>query len=106
VNSKLPKALAKASAKLKGGVVPAHVIEAGRRAAKRPRSAAWKQKMAEYWRNRGHPPGHRERRFWTAEEDAILGKYTDGLIALLSRRSVGAVRQRRSKIGVPPFIAG
>jgi hypothetical protein len=62
-NSKRPAALAKASAKLKGRIIPQHVIEAVRKAAKRPRSAAWKAKMSAYWRQRGHPPGHPESKF-------------------------------------------
>jgi hypothetical protein len=33
---------------------------------------AWRAKMSAYWREqRGHPPGHPERRFWTEEEDSL-----------------------------------
>ena len=94
-NSKTPKALAKASAKLKGRTIPPHVIEAVREAVKRPRSPAWKKKMAAYWRKRGHPPCHPERRFWTAKEQAMLGTAPDGEIARRLNRSLGAVYSMR-----------
>jgi hypothetical protein len=99
-NSKRPAALAKVSAKLKGRVIPPHVIEAVRRAAKRPRSKAWKKKMAAYWRKRGHPPGHPESRFWTRQEEALLGTDTDAKIGKRIGRTAQAVANRRIKHSV------
>jgi len=77
INSRRPEALAKTSAKLKGRIIPAQVIETVRKAAQRPRTEGWKKNMSAYWRGRGHPPGHRERRFWTADEIALLGTEAD-----------------------------
>lgn len=102
-NSKQPKALRKMSRSLKGRVQSTNTIEAVRRAARRPRSKAWKKKMAAYWRRRGHPPGHPERRFWTRREDALLGTASDAAIARKIRRSLWAVYLRRRKLGIPPF---
>jgi hypothetical protein len=102
-NSKLPKALRKLSKSLKGRVQSAATIEGVRRAAKRPRSEAWKQKLSAYWRRRGHPPGHPERRFWTKREDALLGTDSDTAIARKIRRSLWAVYLRRRKLGIAPF---
>jgi hypothetical protein len=101
--SKTPAALAKASASLKGRIQSAKTITAVRKAAKRPRSKAWKIKMAEYWRRRGHPPGHPELRFWTPDEDALLGTDTDSAIARRLGRTLKAVNQRRRKIGTARF---
>ena len=54
-NSRSPAALAKASAKLKGRIIPQHVREAVRKAAQRPRSEEWKKQMSAYWRRRDIP---------------------------------------------------
>ena len=102
-NSKKPAALAKLAAKLKGRVIPSHIIQAVREAAQRPRSLSWKKKMAEYWRKRGHPPGHPESRFWTAAEDAILGTAPDAQVAKRIKRSVSAIYNRRGRVGIPRF---
>jgi hypothetical protein len=102
-NSRTPEALAKASASLKGRIQSPSVIEAVRKAARRPRSEVWKQKMAAYWRDRGHPPGHPESRFWTAEEGALLGTGTDGEVARKIGRSQWAVRSRRIKKGIARY---
>lgn len=59
--------------------------------------------MAEYWRKRGHPPGHPESKFWTTQEDALLGKATDGRIARRIGRTFNAVNQRRLKLGISRF---
>ena len=99
-NSKTPEALAKISASLRGRIPPPSVIEAARKAARRPRSEGWKQKMAALWRERGHPPAHPERKFWTAEEDALLGTATDGEVARKIGRSIWAVSSRRFKLGI------
>jgi DNA-binding XRE family transcriptional regulator len=105
VNSKKPAALAKASAKLKGRVIPPHVIEAVRKAAKRPRSAAWKKKMSAYWRQRGHPPGHPDAKLWTPAEDYLLGTAPDVEIARRINRLPRAVYDRRVKLGIPAYFA-
>jgi hypothetical protein len=55
--SKRPKGLRKLSKSLKGRVPSAQTLKGALRAAKGPRSAAWKQKMSAYWRRRGHPAG-------------------------------------------------
>jgi hypothetical protein len=102
-NSKTPAALAKLSVKLKGRIIPAHVIEAVRKAAKRPRSAEWIKKKAAYWRKRGHPPGHPERRFWTRQEESLLGKDTDAKIGKRIGRSAGAVANHRIDLKIPKF---
>jgi len=94
-NSRTPGALAKLSAKLKGRIIPPHVIEAVRKAAKRPRSSAWKAKMVAYWRNRGHPVGHPERRFWTEQEIKLLSSGPAAEVARRIGRSLGAVYSMR-----------
>jgi hypothetical protein len=91
---------------LKGRIIAAHVIEAVRMAAQRPRSSIWKQKMAAYWRRRGHPPGHSERRFWTAQEDRRLGTASDSEIARKINRTLIAVQLRRYKLKIPRFHQG
>jgi hypothetical protein len=101
--SKRPAALAKLSSKLRGRIIPQHFIEAVRKAAKRPRSAIWKAKMAAYWRKRGHPPGHPESRFWTPQEEALLGTETHANICKRTGRSVQAVADHRIKLGIPTF---
>jgi hypothetical protein len=101
INSRTPEALAKTSAKLKGRIIPPHVVEAVREAARRPRSEVWKKKMAAYWRRRGHPPGHPERRFWTAHEIALLGTETDEVIARRIGRSASAVSNKRLLDRIP-----
>jgi hypothetical protein len=58
--SKEPAALAKQSESRKGKPMSTAAIAAQRRAVKRPRSAAWRAKISEHWRQRGHPPGHPE----------------------------------------------
>lgn len=103
-NSKRPAALAKASATLKGRIIPQHVIAAVRTAAKRPRSVGWRRQMSEYWRKRGHPPGHPELEFWRPEEDALLGTDSDANIARRLKRSYQGVVGRRRKLGIPPFL--
>jgi hypothetical protein len=100
-NSKSPAALAKASAKLKGRIVPQHVRAAVRKAAQRPRSEAWKRQMSAYWKRRGHPPGHPESRFWTKEEDALLGLASDIAVAREIGRTYSAVMNRRTVLGIP-----
>jgi len=102
-NSKKPSALRKASVSLKGRIQSPTTIEAVRKAAQRPRSEAWKNKMAKYWRQRGHPPGHPDYRFWTKQEDAILGTASDPEIARRLKRSVKAVSARRWVLKVPGF---
>jgi hypothetical protein len=104
VNSKKPVALAKASAKLKGRMIPPQVIDAVRKAAKRPRSSAWKKKMSTYWRQRGHPPGHPKSQFWTVVEDRLLGTAPDVAIATRIDRSAQAVSDRRFDLGIPAFL--
>jgi DNA-binding XRE family transcriptional regulator len=103
-NSKLPTALAKASASLKGRIQHPNTIEAVRKAAKRPRSEGWKKKMAGYWRKRGHPVGHPEREFWSAEDHALLGTAPDGEVAARLGRSYSAVHSRRIVFGIPPYF--
>ncbi|MGD0767473.1 MAG: hypothetical protein ABSB42_04535 [Tepidisphaeraceae bacterium] len=90
-NSRTPAALAKTSAKLKGRTIPPHVIEAVRNAAQRPRSSAWREKMVAYWRRRGHPVGHPERRFWTEHEIRLLRTGPAAEVARKIGRSLGAV---------------
>jgi hypothetical protein len=102
-NSKKPAALAKASAKLKGRTIAPQTIEAVRKAARRPRGESWKKKMVKYWRDRGHPPGHPEHRFWTAREIALLGTAIDANVAKRIGRSRTAAAQRREKLGISPF---
>ncbi len=102
-NSKTPPALAKASASLKGRIQSPATIKAVRKAARRPRSDVWKKKMAAYWRDRGHPPGHPELKFWTPEEDKLLGTATDAAIGLLMGRSGWAVSSRRAVLGIPRY---
>jgi len=102
-NSKKPAALAKASATLKGRIQSPATIAAVRKAAKRPRSKVWKEKIAVYWRKRGHPPGHPELRFWTPQEEAALGTDTDVKIGKRIGRSAGAVANHRIKRGIPRF---
>jgi DNA-binding XRE family transcriptional regulator len=101
INSKKPAALAKASAKLKGRIIPPHTIEAVRKAAKRPRSAAWKKKMSAFWRQRGHGPNGR---LWTPREDAILGTAPDVVIAKRLKRPLSGVYGRREKLRIPSFL--
>ena len=102
-NSKTPKALAKASASLKGRIQHPNTMAAVRKAARRPRSAAWKEKMAAFWRKKGHPPGHPELRFWTPQEEALLGTAMDVEIARQIGRRSGSVHWRRTKLGIPKF---
>jgi len=104
INSKKPAALAKASAKLKGRIIPQHTIEAVRQAAKRPRSAAWKKKMSAYWRQRGHPPGHPNSKFWTEAEDRLLGTAPDAYIGRRINRSAQVVAGRRFDLKIPAFL--
>jgi hypothetical protein len=103
INSKKPAALAKTSAKLKGRVIPPQVIDAVRKAAKRPRSAEWEKKMSAYWRRRGHPPGHPERRFWIAREELLLGTDVDRIIGARIGRSTQAVADHRIDLDIPKF---
>jgi len=102
-NSKQPTALAKLSASLKGRIQSPSTIAAVSKAAKRPRSAAWKAKMAAYWRQRGHPVGNPEGRFWTAAEDALLGTARDAVVGKQINRTAQAVADRRGKLGVAAF---
>jgi DNA-binding XRE family transcriptional regulator len=60
--------------------------------------------MSEYWRKRGHPPGHPELEFWRPEEDALLGTDSDANIARRLKRSYQGVVGRRRKLGIPPFL--
>jgi hypothetical protein len=101
--AKLPKALKKLSESLKGRVQSPATLAALLKAAKGPRTVAWKQKMSEYWRRRGHPPGHPESNFWTEQEDELLGTATDAAIARAIDRTWSAVCCRREKLGIPPF---
>jgi len=90
-NSKIQESLAKLSAKLKGRTIPPHVIEAVRKAAQRPRSSAWKEKMVAFWRRRGHPVGHPERSFWTEQEIRLLRTGPAAAVARKIGRSLSAV---------------
>jgi hypothetical protein len=101
--SKQPKAIRKMVQSLKGRLPSPKAMAAAREAAKRPRSEAWKQKMSAYWRRRGHPPGHPESKFWTAQEDALLGTATDAQVARAIGRSWRAVESRRRKLGIRAF---
>ncbi len=100
-NSKKPAALAKMSKTLKGRIQPPATLQAAWEAAKRPRSEQWKEKMAAYWRRRGHPPCHPESSFWTPEEHALLGTATDAEVARITKRTWSAVSSRRLKYGIP-----
>ncbi len=100
-NSKKPQALAKMSKSLKGRVQSPATLRAALKAAKGPRSEHWKQKMAAYWKRRGHPPGHPESSFWTPEEHALLGTATDAEVARRTGRTWSAVSSRRLKNGIP-----
>jgi DNA-binding transcriptional regulator YiaG len=104
-NSKTPAALAKASQSLKGRVQSPATIEAVRRAAQRPRSEAWKRKIAQTWRKRGHRPHNPNHRPWTAEEDALLGTDRDPAIARQLGRTLKAVQMRRLDKRVPACVA-
>jgi Cro/C1-type HTH DNA-binding domain len=106
INSRKPAALAKSSAKLKGRIIPPHVIEAVRKAAKRPRTEVWKKKMSAYWHRRGHPPGHPELRFWTADEIALLGTEADEEISRRIGRSASAVSNKRLLDKIPWDFVG
>lgn len=101
--SKTPEALAKASASLKGRVHSPATIEAVRRAAKRPRSEAWKARIAETWRQRGHRPHNPNHRPWAKREEALLGTDNDPAIARRLRRSLKSVQMRRFELSIPPF---
>jgi hypothetical protein len=43
-------------------------------------------------------------RFWSTKELSLLGKQSDAAIAKRFRRSVGAVRQRRTVLGIPTCL--
>jgi len=55
----------------------------------------WLKRLAAYWRERGHPPGHPESRFWTEEEEALLGTASDRLVGERIGRTTGAVSSHR-----------
>ena len=67
----VPAVIAKLAAALKGRLPPAKAMAGARAAAKRPRSKAWKRKMAKLWRERGNwlRPDSVP---WTPEQDALL----------------------------------
>jgi hypothetical protein len=60
--------------------------------------------MSDFWRKSGHPPGHPELKFWTTDEDAILGTDTDVKIAQFLGRPHQGVVGRRMKLGIPAFL--
>jgi hypothetical protein len=49
------------------------------------------------------PPGHPERKFWTAEEDALLGTATDKAVGARIGRTWRAVSQRPAELGIASF---
>jgi hypothetical protein len=89
---------AKIAATKRGKPRPPHVIEAVRQAKiGRKQSAATRRKCSETCKARGIlPAGVRP---WTAEEDAMLDKFSQAEVAERTGRTLQAVRVRRSRLG-------
>lgn len=96
-----PQANAKKSAAKIGKPRPPHVIEALRQAnLRRQFSDEHRQKLSAAQRARGAWPPSAGRP-WTAEEDAFFGTMNDLEVAARIGRSRVAVRERRTKLGIP-----
>lgn len=104
INSKQPAALARASGSLKGRVQHPATIAGVKAAAKRPRSKAWKEAIAQTWRLRGHRPHNPNHRPWTAAEVGLLGTAPDREIAQCLGRTLASVQMQRYAKGIPAYL--
>jgi hypothetical protein len=73
-----------------------------RTAGRRPKSKAWRRRMAEMVRRRiaTRGPINPRHRMWQPAEDQMLGTASDEELAVRLRRSPGAVRSRRRALGI------